>query len=91
MSMIHYAFGKYAEFVLSTRQILATTPIDQLQYAVNKTVFNRSASLGKVEKSVRRLRARLEKHICPESTLLDTCWEDLTVGEGAGCERRNCL
>lgn len=55
MSMIHYAFGKYVEFVLSTRQIVATTPIDQLQYAVNKTVFTRSASLGKVEKSVRRL------------------------------------
>ena len=84
MSMIRYAFGKYVEFVLSTRQIVATTPIDQLQYAVNKTVFTRSASLGKVEKSVRRLRARLEKHICAESTLLDICWEDLTVGEGIG-------
>lgn len=77
--MIRYAFSKYVDFVLSTRQALVSTTISELQYVINKATFGRSASLGKVAKPLKKIHDRLQKHICPESSLLDICWEDITV------------
>lgn len=79
MSMIHYAFPKYVDFVLSTPQALASTSIGELQYVINKASFGRSASLGKIAKPLKKIHDRLQKHICAESSLLNICWDDITV------------
>ena len=72
---------------MSTRQTLASSSINELHYVMNKALFVRSASLGKLQKPLQKIRSRVEKHICAESGLLEMTWEDITVSEG-GCDER---
>ena len=78
--MISYAFDKYVKFVDYTRQTLSNTSINELHYVINKKLFGQSTSLGKLPKPLRRIRTRLEKHICSESAMLEECWSDIEVG-----------
>ena len=78
--MISYAFDKYVKFADYVRQTLENTPISELHYVINKKSFGQSTSLGKLPKPLRRIRARLEKHICNESAMLEECWSDIEVG-----------
>lgn len=67
------------DFVLSTRQTLRESSIEELHYSINKGVFVKNAGLGKVKKPLKRIFDRLGKHFCPESHLREFCWEEVTV------------
>ena len=68
------------DFVTTTRQVVATTPRTEVQFAINKAVFAKSVSLGRVTKPLRAIHNRVEKYICKESCLLTIVWDRVTVG-----------
>ena len=67
------------DFVTSTRQILQESSIADLHYAINKGIFVKNVSLGKVRKPLKKIFDRLGKHFCSESNLREYCWEEVTV------------
>ena len=74
------------DFVLATRQIVATTAASEVQFAINKSAFAKSASLGRISKPIRVIHNRVQKHICDESCLERVVWESIMVGVGEGSE-----
>lgn len=79
------------DFVMSTRQTLRDSSIEELHYSINKSVFVKSVSLGKVKKPLKRIHDRVKKHFDGESRLTDFCWEEIIVGLLWGVESRPCL
>lgn len=69
------------DFVLATRQVVATTVPSEVQFVINKSAFVKSASLGRISKPIRVIHNRVQKHICEESGLRKIVWEGITVGE----------
>ena len=65
---------------MSTRQTLRDSSIEELHYSINKGVFVKNVSLGKVRKPLKRIYDRVKKHFDVESRLTDFCWEEIIVG-----------
>lgn len=67
------------DFVVTVRQTISESSIDNLRFAINKTQFVKSVSLGNVKKPIKRIFDRLKKHFCPEGCLREYCWEEVTA------------
>ena len=74
------------DFVLATRQVVATTAASEVQFAINKSAFAKSASLSRISKPISVIHNRVQKHICEESCLERVVWESIMVGVGKGSE-----
>ena len=83
---IRYQFSKFMDFVITTKQSLRDSTIQELHYSINKGIFVKNASLGKVKKPLKRIFDRLGKHFCSESNLKEYCWEEVTVMNVGECD-----
>ena len=76
---IRYQFNKFVDFIMSTRQILQGIAKGELHFSVDKGVFVKNVSLGKVKEPLKRIYDRITKHCCNEGGMKDYIWEEVTV------------
>lgn len=67
------------DFVVTVRQTISESTIDNLHFAIDKTLFVKSVNLGNVKKPLKRIFERLKKHFCPEGCLREYCWEEFAA------------